>query len=667
MRNLSKVLVANRGEIACRILRAARDLGYRTVAVYSDADRGAPHVGLADESVGIGAGPAKESYLDAARLVAAARATGADAVHPGYGFLSENAAFAEACAAAGIVFVGPPPEAIRLMGDKALAKVRMEGSAVGPVPGYAGSDQSPARLAKEAGKIGFPLLVKAVAGGGGRGIRVVRSASELESAVDGARREAESAFGDGTVLLERFVAGGRHVEIQVFADTHGNAVYLGERDCSTQRRRQKVIEEAPSPIVSELLRARMGAAAVEAALRVGYVGAGTIEYMVDAAGNAFFLEMNTRLQVEHPVTECITGKDLVRLQFWVAEGKPLPFTQDDVKLTGHAIEARLYAEDPYASFAPQTGTVGFWEPERATALPGVRIDDGIARGTVVSPYYDAMVAKVIAHGGDRDEAIRRLLRALGASPLFGVTNNRTFLLEILRSAEFQGARMTTTTLDEWLETPEKALSRPAPPVEAWALAAVLRSLDTASAGSGEFFHSSGRAALEVTLDHRGDRRTLAVTRTAKSAIVALPRGDVVTFEGVEVQGGDVHYSVVVSDVGLGVVGKRAIVHRDGRAVHLSLEAGEFTFIEPSPVPERTNADDPHRVRAPLAGVLAAVFVADGSVVKQGDTLGTVEAMKMETRLFARIDGVVTVCYAKAGDSVEAGTLLFEIGEPDDKP
>ncbi len=362
--SFEKILIANRGEIACRVIRTARALGYRTVAVYSDADAGAPHVQQADEAVRIGPAPAAESYLNAAALLDAARRTGADAVHPGYGFLSENAAFAHACLDAGLVFIGPPPSAITAMGDKALAKRRMHDAGVPCAPGYLGQAQDDATLQAEALKLGFPLLVKAVAGGGGRGMRLVRSADQIGEALAGARREAKSAFGDDTLMLERLVEHARHIEIQVFADTQGHVIHLGERDCSAQRRRQKVIEESPSPVVSPELRAAMGHDAVAAARAVGYVGAGTVEFILDQTGRHYFLEMNTRLQVEHPVTEMVTGLDLVEWQLRVAAGEALPLSQAQVAMQGHAIEVRLYTEDPYAGFAPQTGTVLHWRPER---------------------------------------------------------------------------------------------------------------------------------------------------------------------------------------------------------------------------------------------------------------------------------------------------------------
>ncbi len=382
---LTKILIANRGEIACRVIRTARKLGYRTVAVFSEADAQAPHVSLADEAVCIGPAAAAQSYLNVPALLDACRQTGANAIHPGYGFLSENADFAQACADAGVVFIGPSPNAIRVMGDKAGAKRAMIEAGVPCAPGYLGDKQDDATLVAQAERLGYPLLVKAVSGGGGRGMRLVHEQAELAQAITSARREAQNAFGDGTLMLERLMLDGRHIEIQVFADGHGNAVYIGERDCTAQRRRQKVIEESPSPVVSPAMRERMGRDAVLAAQAIGYCGAGTIEYIVDQDLNHYFLEMNTRLQVEHPVTEMVSGFDLVEWQIRVAEGQPLPVKQEDITLSGHAIEARLYAEDPYAGFAPQTGPVQWWRPQQAL-FEGVRIDDGIHEGGEVTPH-----------------------------------------------------------------------------------------------------------------------------------------------------------------------------------------------------------------------------------------------------------------------------------------
>ncbi|MFS2127883.1 geranyl-CoA carboxylase subunit apha, partial [Pseudomonas sp. Pseusp97] len=408
MPSFDKILIANRGEIACRVIRTAHDLGYRTVAVYSEADANARHVQLADEAVCIGPAPVGQSYLKPEAILDAAKRTGAGAVHPGYGFLSENADFARACEAAGIVFIGPGVEAIHLMGSKRLSKIAMLEAGVPCIPGYEGVDQDEATLAREAQRIGYPLMIKASAGGGGRGMRLVTRSEDLAEQLRTARSEAQNAFGSGELILEKAVVQPRHVEIQVFGDSHGHIVYLGERDCSVQRRHQKVIEEAPCPVLTEELRAAMGEAAVKAAASVNYLGAGTVEFLLDASGAFYFLEMNTRLQVEHPVTELVTGQDLVAWQIRVAEGHPLPLTQAQIQLRGHAIEVRLYAEDTGNGFLPQTGQVLRWTPPQ---LDGIRIDHGLREGQPVTPFYDPMLAKVIAYGATRDEARRKLVRA----------------------------------------------------------------------------------------------------------------------------------------------------------------------------------------------------------------------------------------------------------------
>jgi len=626
--SFSKVLVANRGEIACRVMRTAHRLGYRTVAAFSDADAGAPHVRQADEAVRIGAAPAAASYLDIEALLAAAQVTGADAVHPGYGFLSERAEFAEACAAAGLVFIGPPPAAMRAMGDKARAKRRMLEAGVPCAPGYLGGEQSDERLVAEAHRLGLPLLVKAVAGGGGRGMRLVRDFAELLDALAGARREATSAFGDGTLMLERLIDEGRHIEIQVFADRHGHAVHLGERDCSAQRRRQKVIEEAPSPAVSAAMRAAMGRDAVAAALAVGYVGAGTVEFIVDRELRHHFLEMNTRLQVEHAVTECITGFDLVEWQLRVARGEPLPVAQDQVRFSGHAIEVRLYAEDPYDGWKPQSGRIAGWRPNDSD----IRIDHGIAEGGEVTPYYDAMVAKFIAHGSDRDDAIRRLRRALKQVPLFGVASNGRLLHDLLGHADFRGAAMTTTRLDEWAARGEPLLQRPAPPEAAWLLAAALL------AGANDQRPASV-SHLDLSLQCGAERRTLR----------APPAG----IELLELADGRVRWR---RD---GVI-HHTRLHRSGDTLQLAFDAAVFSFIEVSPWPARDSATDPRRARAPVAGVVAQVSVAIGQPVAAGQPLLCVEAMKMEMWLYAAAAGTVTAVHAKPKDAVAAGALLVEL-------
>jgi geranyl-CoA carboxylase alpha subunit len=623
-----KILIANRGEIACRVMRTAHRLGYSTVAVFSEADALAPHVAMADEAVCVGAPPAAQSYLNIDAILDAARRTGADAVHPGYGFLSERADFAEACATAGLVFIGPPPSAIRAMGDKALAKRRMIEAGVPCAPGYLGDDQSDETLAAQAATLGLPLLVKAVAGGGGRGMRLVRRPEDLADALSGARREALSAFGDGTLMLERLIDDGRHIEIQVFCDAHGNAVHLGERDCTAQRRRQKVIEEAPSPIVDAAMRERMGRDAVAAALAVGYRGAGTVEFIVDADQRHYFLEMNTRLQVEHPVTECITGFDLVEWQLRVAQGEPLPVTQEQIRFSGHAIEVRLYAEDPYDGWKPQSGRILGWNPQRSD----IRIDHGIAAGGEVTPYYDAMVAKFIAHGRDRDDAIRRLTRALAEVPLIGLASNGRFLRDLLNHPQFRAAALTTTRLDEWAAEGEPLLQAPRPGDEAWQLAAALRAGHHAE-------RPASVARFELLLQCQGERRTL---RAPPEGLQVIAR-----------DGDTVRYAVHGMQ-------RRARAIDDGHTLHLAIDGAVFAFSEPSAYPERDSATDPGRARAPVAGVIAHVAVSEGDAVTTGQPLVCVEAMKMEMWLHAGASGVVRAVHVAPKDPVAAGALLVEL-------
>ncbi|MEJ6685570.1 MAG: biotin carboxylase N-terminal domain-containing protein, partial [SAR86 cluster bacterium] len=445
MKRFNSILIANRGEIACRVIKTAKQLGYRTIAVYSDADAGAPHVQLADDAVRIGPGPVGESYLLAENILAAAITSGAESIHPGYGFLSENSAFAEAVESAGLVFIGPTREAIDVMGNKAESKRRMIEAGVPCVPGYEGHDQTDEALLAEGNKIALPLMVKAAAGGGGRGMRLVQDYAELANAIKLARAEAESAFGSGELILEKAIIQPRHVEIQVFADTLGNTVHLGERDCSVQRRHQKVIEEAPCPIMTPELREQMGQSAIDAAKSVNYHGAGTVEFLLDASGAFYFLEMNTRLQVEHPVTELITGLDLVALQISVAQGEALSITQDDVHLEGHAIEVRLYTEDPSLDFLPASGPVDLWQPADGV---GIRIDAGIVSGQDISPFYDPMVAKVIGYGPDRESARLRLIGALKETVLFGTPNNKRFLIQCLEKQCFIDGTATTAFIAE---------------------------------------------------------------------------------------------------------------------------------------------------------------------------------------------------------------------------
>jgi geranyl-CoA carboxylase alpha subunit len=626
--SFSKVLIANRGEIACRVMRTAHRMGYRTVAVFSDADAHAMHVRLADEAVHIGAAPAADSYLNIPALLAAARATGADAVHPGYGFLSERADFAQACVDAGLVFIGPPPGAIASMGDKAGAKRLMLAAGVPCAAGYLGDDQDDTALTTAAQELGTPLLVKAVAGGGGRGMRLVRDLADLPEALAGARREALSAFGNGTLMLERLVEGGRHIEVQVFADAHGHVVHLGERDCTAQRRRQKLIEETPSPIVTPALRERLCADAVAATRVVGYRGAGTVEFIVDAQLNHCFLEMNTRLQVEHPVTELVTGLDLVEWQLRVAAGEQLPLSQDQITFTGHAIEARLVAEDPHDGWTPQTGRIAHWQPAQA----GVRVDHGIHEGDAITPYYDAMVAKFIAHGSTRADAVRRLTRALQDTPLLGVVNNGSFLADLLNHPQFSAGELTTTRLDEWASQGEPCLQRQPPSDLAWQLAAALR-------GGARAARPASVAGFDLSLQCQGQ------TRTQRAPVEGLTL--------LEAENGRLRFSE-------GGLRRRAHFADDGVTLHLSLNGAVHTFTEPSAWPTQERAGDPRQGRAPVAGVVAHVRVAVGDSVVAGQPLICIEAMKMEMWLTAAAAGTVSAVHAQLKDSVAAGAVLIEL-------
>src|SRR3989344_4141189 len=595
-----------------------------------------------------------QSYLNVEALLAACRKTGANALHPGYGFLSENADFAQACADAGVTFIGPGPHAIRVMGDKAGAKRAMIEAGVPCAPGYLGDKQDDATLIEQAERMGYPLLVKAVSGGGGRGMRLVHEKAELAQAITSARREAQNAFGDGTLMLERLILDGRHIEIQVFADAHGNAVYIGERDCTAQRRRQKVIEESPSPVVSPAMRERMGRDAVLAAQAIGYRGAGTIEYIVDQDLNHYFLEMNTRLQVEHPVTEMVSGFDLVEWQIRVAEGQPLPVKQEDITLTGHAIEARLYAEDPYAGCAPQAGAVQWWRPALAL-FDGVRIDDGIREGGAVTPHYDPMVAKLIVHGRDRADAIRRLMATLDDAPLLGLKHNARFLRDLVDHPRFRAGSMTTTLIDQRQSEGDPILQAPVASDEAWLVAGGL--LGARTQGSARVLRADSVSAWDLPLQQDSVKRTLRVTAASNGVYrVALePHAAPVTLRllSEDAERGEVR-------IELDGVQRRVRAVWLGEALHLVIDATVFPFTEVSAWPDAGHALDPSRALAPVAGTVTQVLVQPGDVVTEGQPLLAIEAMKMEMWLNAQAPGVVKVVYAKAGDQVQAKTLLIDI-------
>ena len=651
------ILVANRGEIALRVMRTAARMGYRTMAVYSDADADAPHVRAADCSAHIGAyagaGPAQRSYLDAEAILAAAREHGADAIHPGYGFLAENADFAQAVIAGFMTWIGPPPEAMRAMGNKAAAKRMLAGRDVPLLPGYQGSDQSEAALLAEAARIGLPLMIKAAAGGGGRGMRLVQEADSLPAQLAQARSEALQAFGSGELILERALTNPRHVEVQIFADSHGHIVHLGERDCSVQRRHQKIIEEAPSPAVDAALRHRLGHAAIEAAKSCRYVGAGTMEFLLDEHGAFWFMEMNTRLQVEHPVTEAITGIDLVEWQLRVAEGEVLPLTQDaiDARLLtgGHAIEVRLCAEDPAQGFLPQTGRIARWRAPQA-----LRAEHALESGLEISPYYDSMAAKLIAHGGSRAEALRLLRKHLDTCLLLGVPSNQDFLLTALAHPEFEAGRATTGFIGQHLP----AFTQPAATELELALVATAL-LESGRAQVGypaelAGWSSSAPFADRIAVEVDGDRR--------ECIVAAAGRGS----WRVGIGSANFEVQVLESDrqiMCLRVSGNSYTLEhaRDGERCLLRC-AGRNRVVRDlrylAPELARSRGGD-GQLRAPMNGKIAALPVAVGESVGAGKTLIVLEAMKMEHAMVAPCDCILRAVYVKPGEQVAPGRILIE--------
>ncbi|HEX3788854.1 MAG TPA: biotin carboxylase N-terminal domain-containing protein [Pseudonocardiaceae bacterium] len=657
MPELRKLLIANRGEIAARVMRTARELDIATVAVFSDADAEAPFVRAADEAVHLPGNSPAETYLRADLIIDAARRTGADSVHPGYGFLSENAGFARACVDAGLVFVGPPAAAIEAMGSKIAAKELMAAAGVPVLPGVtvaAGDELGAAGLAARAGReIGYPVLVKAAFGGGGRGMRVVRAEADLLDAVTGARREALAAFGDGTVFLERFVDSPRHIEVQIFGDSFGNVVHLFERECSIQRRYQKVIEESPSPAVDETLRAELGDAAIAAGKAIGYVGAGTVEFVLDASGRFYFLEVNTRLQVEHPVTELVTGLDLVRLQLLVAEGRPLPEEVRLATIGGHAVEVRLYAEDVAADFRPATGTVhAFAVP----ALPGVRVDAGVAAGSVVGVHYDAMLAKVIAHGPTRDEACRRLARALAETRLHGVVSNRELLVGILREPEFRAGRIDTGYLtrhdpEELSRSWRSADVRPVHAVAAALTAQARRRTDApvlATLPSG--WRNVVNAPQQAVFSCEGDELTVRY-RFAEGGITAEVAGTAVAGLVLRAATAD----RIVADVD--GVRREITVHRVGDTYFVDSPLGSTTLTELPRFPDPDSLAAPGSLLAAMPGTVVRVAVEVGDQVRAGAAVVVLEAMKMEHSVSAPHDGTVTEIGVSVGQAVDVGTVL----------
>ena len=644
-----KILIANRGEIALRVMRTARAMGCRTVAVYSSADANAEHVRQADQAVWIGEPLPAQSYLDIAAIVEAARSSGAQAVHPGYGFLAENADFAQACRDAGLVFIGPSPEAIRAMGDKAAAKRLMQAAGVPCIPGYQGEDQRTATLAAEAARIGWPVMIKATAGGGGRGMRLAPSAESFAELLQSAQSEALHAFGDRTVILERAIAAPRHIEIQVFADRHGNAIHLGERDCSVQRRHQKLIEESPSPAVSEALRERMGATAVAAARAIGYEGAGTLEFLLDAKGQYWFMEMNTRLQVEHPVTEAVTGLDLVELQLRVAAGEPLPLAQQDVRLSGHAIEVRLCAEDPQQGFMPQSGTLAAWRPS-----PALRVEHALRDGAAVPPFYDSMIAKLVAHGRTREEARRRLVAGLQDTVALGLATNQRFLQRALSHPVFAGGSATTAFIAEHAEAllaSDPAMERSA----AW-LAALL--LQLGERGWPSPLAHTLPNALRFSLD--GQVHAARVTpRGAGRFDVALDAAEPVPIELLSLSGdGSLRFSC-------DGVSERALAVRESALrlwLHFHGQSFELQDLTHAAVPRAEAAGGDGLLRASMNGRVIALLVAEGEAVAAGQPIATLEAMKMEHVHCAPRAGRVAALHVAVGAQVAARHVVAEIAD-----
>ena len=658
----TKILIANRGEIACRVIATCQRLGIATVAVYSDADRNARHVRLADEAIAIGPAPARESYLRGDAILEAARRTGAQAIHPGYGFLSENAGFAQACAEAGIVFIGPSAAAIRAMGDKSAAKALMQQAGVPLTPGYHGDEQIPEFLRQQADSIGYPVLIKASAGGGGKGMRRVDDSATFTEALASCQREAQSAFGNAHVLVEKYVERPRHIEIQVFGDSHGNVVYLFERDCSVQRRHQKVLEEAPAPGMTPERRAAMGRAAVDAARAVNYVGAGTVEFIAGPDGDFYFMEMNTRLQVEHPVTECITGTDLVEWQLRVASGEPLPLQQDQLQIRGHALEARLYAEDADRGFLPSTGTLRHLRLPANTAH--VRVDAGVEQGDAITPFYDPMIAKLIVWDVDRDAALRRMQQALAECEVVGVTTNAAFLRRLVMTDSFAQAKLDTALIER--EQAALAPNDGDSDAALWALAA-MAGVATSEAASRDArdphspwqaqdgWRLGAAAARTLMLEHRGTQRSVAVQAAGEQWSVHM---DGNALQGSGRLAGD------ALRVQIGEQLHRATVIRDGNELYLFGSEGvqRFTLHDPVIEADQSVADAGSLV-APMPGRIVATLVAPGTAVKRGSPLLVLEAMKMEHTLQAPADGTVQGYRVKAGDQVGDGAVLvdFEAG------
>ncbi len=646
------ILIANRGEIACRIIHTARRLGIRCIAVFSAADAQARHVALADEAHPIGPAPARESYLRGDAIIAVAKAAGAEAIHPGYGFLSENADFAEACAAAGIVFIGPPPAAIRAMGSKAESKALMEAAGVPVVPGYHGADQSDARLMAEAQRVGFPVLIKASAGGGGKGMRPVFAPADFAAELAGARREARASFGDDRILLERYLQKPRHVEVQVFADRLGHTLHLHTRDCSVQRRHQKVLEEAPAPNLSPALRERLHSAAIAAARAVGYVNAGTVEFIVEGE-DAFFMEMNTRLQVEHPVTEMITGLDLVEWQLRVASGEALPLTEAPAP-NGHSVEVRLYAEDPTQEFRPSVGRLRHF----ATPAPAgdLRVETGVRPGDAITPHYDPMIAKLVAWGGDRDGALARMCGALAQTEISGMATNLGFLARLAAHPALRAAAPDTG----FIARHRDALIPPTAPAPAEAIAAAIAMHLHPPGGDplspwqrGDGWRLQGAASLHLRVQDGGARRAVDVRMRRGALTVVVDGGDAIAVQA--------RWGEAGPGVALNGIERRIRFARDGDAIDVGWgdENWSLNLLDPY-APARGEAAAEGRLSAPIPGRVVQMLVGVGDRVTRGQVVAILEAMKTELRITAPADGVVAHIGCAVGDSVEEGTEIVTV-------
>ena len=632
----TKILIANRGEIACRIIKTAKAMGIATVAVYSEVDRNSLHVQLADESVAIGASPSNESYLVSNKLIQAALETGAQAIHPGYGFLSENAEFCRLCAANNLVFIGPPVEAILAMGSKSAAKTIMADAGVPLVPGYHGDDQNPDIIKQAANDMGYPVLLKAAAGGGGKGMRAVYAEAEFDEALGAAKREALNSFNDDIMLVEKYLLKPRHVEIQVFCDSHGNAVYLFERDCSVQRRHQKVIEEAPAPGMTETLRQQMGEAAIKAALAINYEGAGTVEFLLDAQGEFFFMEMNTRLQVEHPVTEMISGQDLVEWQLRVASGELLPRSQDQLTINGHAFEARIYAEDPDHDFLPATGRLTVLQPPLESAH--VRVDTGVVEGDEVSIYYDPMIAKLIVWDTDRDRALQRLTQALSEYRISGLTTNIGFLYNLAISQAFQNGDVDTGYIEEHEAEIFRQRDRDIDYAAPLAAAAIFKLREQQA--QIQAAHSTEPNSPWHLCNSWGlppSALTIQIQQAEVSVATSANQSDLA------------NTSIAITESGFDLFTPEGFFHCSKVGPDLGLD---------------TDNSDGGSLRAPMNGTVVSLLVETGTPVSKGDTLLVMEAMKMEHTIDAPADGMVTEFYFQPGDLVDGGAdlLAFEGSE-----